>query len=276
MLLIDANNLFYKCYSINNSSISSIIRLFVSMISSLITQKNNIGNNYNVFIIWDTEFLLWRKELYKTYKANRINKFETKEEMEKFFNSRIELRKYIYNFTVYRQIMLNHFEADDIIAYYVRKYIEFFSNEPIIICSNDKDFQQLLRKECPTVIMRRWGMKKKIYTITDFIEQYGITPDLWSSVKSLAGDSGDNVPGVYGIGEKRALDVVKKYGHVLEWIDKDIKEDNSVEYRWIKKIKANTQVKLYFKLVDLEYNHSMIKIEINKCNTFKWIQQDIL
>ena len=98
------------------------------------------------------------------------------------------------------------FEADDLIATYVRQACDVGARATIV--SSDKDLMQLV-SDC--VIMYD-TMKDKKIGIPEVIEKFGVPPDKVIEVQSLIGDSTDNVPGVPGIGVKTAAQLIGEYG----------------------------------------------------------------
>jgi 5'-3' exonuclease len=90
-------------------------------------------------------------------------------------------------------------EADDLIAIACRDYYHEF--DEIIIYSNDHDLLQLLNDKVMMIDPR----SKKVYNLETFAELYNTTPDRWAEIKSIIGDNGDNIPGVYGVSVKTAL-----------------------------------------------------------------------
>ena len=103
-------------------------------------------------------------------------------------------------------------EADDIIAQAARR---FKKDARVTIISGDKDLMQLV-DEAVTV----WDtLKEKVYDREAVKEKYGVYPEYIADLLAIMGDSSDNIPGVPGIGEKGALDLISKYGHVSDIIE---------------------------------------------------------
>src|SRR5262249_49516681 len=98
------------------------------------------------------------------------------------------------------------FEADDLIATYVRIACEAKATATIV--SSDKDLMQLVN-DC--VVMYD-TMKDRKIGIAEVIEKFGVPPNKVIEVQSLIGDSTDNVPGVPGIGVKTAAQLIGEYG----------------------------------------------------------------
>src|SRR6202050_1384466 len=98
------------------------------------------------------------------------------------------------------------FEADDLIATYVRQANEAGATSTIV--SSDKDLMQLVGDR---VVMFDTMKDKKIGR-AEVIEKFGVPPEKVIEVQSLIGDSTDNVPGVPGIGVKTAAQLIGEYG----------------------------------------------------------------
>ncbi|MGD9837681.1 MAG: DNA polymerase I [Afipia sp.] len=98
------------------------------------------------------------------------------------------------------------FEADDLIATYVREACERGATATIV--SSDKDLMQLVT-DCVSMYDT---MKDRRIGIPEVIEKFGVPPEKVVEVQALAGDSVDNVPGVPGIGIKTAAQLITEYG----------------------------------------------------------------
>jgi len=98
------------------------------------------------------------------------------------------------------------YEADDIIGTLARLGEE--RGYKIIVVTGDKDFRQILS---PSVAL--WDtMKDKVTNYETFRSEYGLEPEQMIDVMGLSGDNTDNIPGVPGVGEKTAIDLVKQFG----------------------------------------------------------------
>src|SRR6188508_840164 len=117
------------------------------------------------------------------------------------------------------------FEADDLIATYVRIACEAQATATIV--SSDKDLMQLVN-DCVVMFdtMKDNGKGKKI-GIPEVIEKFGVPPDKVIEVQALIGDSSDNVPGVPGIGVKTAAQLIGEYGNLETLLKRagEIKQD---------------------------------------------------
>jgi DNA polymerase-1 len=154
-------------------------------------------------VAWDKSSDTFRKDMYAAYKAHRKKQPDdlyaqipyTKEVTEALGLPWVELEKY---------------EADDIIGTLGRE-AERRGLETIIV-TGDKDEFQLIDANTKVYTMQRGFTDTTIYDLAALKERYGVTPQQFVDMKALMGDSSDNIPGVEGVGEKTAKDLVTKYG----------------------------------------------------------------
>lgn len=102
------------------------------------------------------------------------------------------------------------YEADDLLGAFAGQG----KKAGLLTCivTADADVYQLLSPQVKILITRRGITRLEELTLEKFHENYGLTPGQWADYKALKGDSSDNIPGVPGIGKKRALQLLKKYG----------------------------------------------------------------
>jgi DNA polymerase I len=150
-------------------------------------------------VIFDTARKTFRSDIYPEYKAHRppapdelIPQFELIREATRAYSLPC--------------LELEGFEADDLIATYARHAVE--QGFDVTIVSSDKDLMQLVG---PGVRMMD-PMKNKFIGPDEVVEKFGVTPDRVVDVQSLLGDSTDNVPGIKGIGEAPAAQLINEFG----------------------------------------------------------------
>lgn len=126
------------------------------------------------------------------------------------------------------------FEADDIISTLSKKFPkkQIFPEVEIIILSGDLDNLQLVDKYTKVCLLRKGVKDIVLYDEKLVSEKYqGLNPNQLVDFKALRGDPSDNIPGVTGIGEKRATQLIKEFSN-LENLYKEL-EDNSEEAKKI-------------------------------------------
>jgi len=155
-------------------------------------------------VAFDLKAPTQRHKLYEGYKANRKGMPNELAEQMPILKEILE----IMNITV---IEKEGYEADDILGT-IAKMAEKQKLE-VIILSGDRDTFQLTSSKIKVKIPHTKVGKTEvdIFDRDAIVKKYGVTPKQLIEVKGLMGDSSDNIPGVPGIGEKTALELVKKY-----------------------------------------------------------------
>src|SRR5688500_8938372 len=109
------------------------------------------------------------------------------------------------------------FEADDVIATLARQAVE--AGLKVVVVSGDKDLLQLVSEHVLVLNPGREGAGAVLYDRAGVEEKFGVPPERVVDVLALVGDAVDNVPGVAGIGEKGARDLVKEYGSLEQVLE---------------------------------------------------------
>lgn len=160
----------------------------------------------------------YRKNLYPEYKQNRKDKFadqtpEEKEEFEAFFAEVQGILERYESEGLYPVLRFPGVEADDIAAYIVSRRKRFQCSQ-IWLISSDRDWNLLVDEG----VSQFSYVTRKEFTVDNWSEHYEWDRDSYISIKCLMGDSGDNVPGVPGIGPKKAASLVAEYGSTYDII----------------------------------------------------------
>jgi DNA polymerase-1 len=154
--------------------------------------------------------LSFRHERYPAYKATRE---KLGEELQADFDrgmERIGSLLEAYNIPV---ITLAGFEADDVIGTMAKLGVS--AGLDVVVVSGDKDFQQLVRPGVRLLNPGRGGpagVEEQWVTTENASERLGVPADRVTDYLALVGDSSDNIPGVKGIGDKTAVELVASYG----------------------------------------------------------------
>src|SRR6202451_811639 len=165
-------------------------------------------------VVFDLSEKTFRTEMYPAYKAHRP---DPPDDLKPQFGL---IRQAVHAFDL-PCLEQKGFEADDLIATYVRQTCEAGATATIV--SSDKDLMQLVNDG---VIMFDTMKDKKIGR-AEVIEKFGVPPDKVIEVQALIGDSTDNVPGVPGIGVKTAAQLIGEYGDLETLLQRagEIKQD---------------------------------------------------
>jgi len=169
--------------------------------------------------------LSFRHETYPAYKATRE---KLTEELQADFNRGMERISEILDAFQIPVLSVKGYEADDVIGTLATQCTKASLN--VVIVSGDKDFQQLVRPGVWLLNPGRGGpanVEEQWVGVENASDRLGIPPALVIDYLALVGDSSDNVPGVPGIGDKTARDLVTEFGSlesILTSVDKIAKK----------------------------------------------------
>ena len=206
IILIDGNNLMFRSYYataytgnvMKNSKgfPTNALYGFVGMMNKIIHEEKpeyvavafDIGKNF-------------RKQKYETYKDGRS---ETPEELKQ----QMPIAREILNAMGIQYFEMEPYEADDIIGTFA-KMCEEDPEYAALIVSSDKDLLQLISDETEVKLLKQKDYVR--YNKKNFKEDWGFEPIRMIDYKALAGDPSDNIPGVKGIGDKTAINLLTQY-----------------------------------------------------------------
>lgn len=152
----------------------------------------------------------FRDELYPDYKATRER---LTDDLQADFDQGLERVLQLLAAYDIPVLTAEGFEADDVIGTMARKGVDAGYN--VVIVSGDKDFQQLVRPGVWLLNPGRGGpasVEENWVGVENASERLGVPPERVIDYLALVGDSSDNVPGVKGIGEKGAIELITQYG----------------------------------------------------------------
>lgn len=158
--------------------------------------------------------LSFRHERYPAYKATRE---KLTEELQSDFDRGMDRVSSLLDAYGIPIIALDGYEADDVIGTLVRKSVD--AGIDVVVISGDKDFQQLVRPGVWLLNPGRGGpasVDEHWVGVENGSERLGVPPSYVTDYLALVGDSSDNVPGVKGIGDKTAVELIGLYGHLEE------------------------------------------------------------
>ena len=194
----------------------------------------------------------YRKEIYPEYKANRKERYaeQTPEEEAEFleFLAEFQLTMNTLKEKGYLTLKYQGVEADDIAAY-ICSQREDLGIDEIWLISSDKDWDLLVDEK----VSRFSTVTRKETTVHNWDEHYEFEPEYFLTYKCLTGDKGDNVPGVDGVGPKRATQLIEQYGDVFD-IMASLPLDG--KYKYIQNLNefGSEGLEVGVKLMDLTYD----------------------
>jgi DNA polymerase-1 len=221
VFLVDGSGYIFRAYHalppINRKSDGLQLNAvfgFCNMLWKLLRDMKADEKPTHLAVVFDLSEHTFRTEMYPAYKAHRP---DPPDDLRPQFGL---IREAVRAFDL-PCLEQKGFEADDLIATYVRQACEAGATATIV--SSDKDLMQLVN-DC--VVMYD-TMKDKKIGIPEVIEKFGVPPEKVIEVQALIGDSTDNVPGVPGIGVKTAAQLIGEYGDLETLLQRasEIKQD---------------------------------------------------
>jgi len=207
LFLIDGSALAYRSYFafIRNPLINSkgentsAVFGFTNSILKILKDENP---DY-VAVVFDTKAPTFRHEIYKEYKSTRA---KMPHEMSEQLPHIREVAEGM-NLPI---LEVDGFEADDLMGTLARKAEE--KGFEVTLVTGDKDFLQLVDEKIKVLNPQRGGEEAELLDKQGVKEKFGVPPDKVIEVLGLMGDASDNIPGIPGIGEKTALELIKEFG----------------------------------------------------------------
>ena len=254
LIIIDGNSVFYREFYALPITMKNGKGMPTNAIYGFCNQLFKIIKEYkptHIAISFDVSRHTFRNDLYDGYKA-------TRKPMPEELRVQFEPLKQLLTLMGIKYVQKEGLEGDDIVGTIAKKF-----KVPTIIITGDRDTFQLIDDTTVVYLNKKGLTDVRVMDNDAMLKDYGVTPDEFVYVKSLAGDSSDNIPGVKGVGEKTALELVKTYKNLdniyanIENIKgathtklKEHKEDAYLSY---KLAKINTEVELNCTLDDFLY-----------------------
>jgi len=239
LLIVDSLNIAFRW---KHQGVTDFKYDYVRTVESL-AKSYNAGN----IIIAADGGSSYRKDILPTYKANRKEKYaeQTPQEEKEFamfmaeFSNTLTLLKEKYPVFQFKGV-----EADDIAAY-ISMNLDKYGLDECWMVSSDKDWDLLINDK----VSRFSTVTRKETTVHNWDEHYDFEIPDYITFKCLCGDKGDNVPGIPGIGPKRAVQLMEQYGDVFDIYDACPIEG---KYKFIQSLNENAeQLLMNVELMDL-------------------------
>ncbi|GDX62703.1 DNA polymerase I [Candidatus Saccharibacteria bacterium] len=154
-----------------------------------------------VAVAWDAPGKTFRHDDFKEYKA-------TRKKADQELYDQLPITKEVISAFNIPLLEQSGFEADDIIGSLSKQYED---KVDVVIVTGDMDELQLVSDKTTVFTMRKGFSDTFIYDKKAVHDKYGVTPEEFIVYKALKGDTSDNIPGVAGVGDKTATDLVSKY-----------------------------------------------------------------
>jgi DNA polymerase I len=213
LFLIDGPSLVYRAFFALPESIATSTGVPTNAIFGFASMLVKIVTEYGVcptVVAWDAG-TSGRTELFPEYKAQRRSRPDLLKQQWPAMEPLVEAFGY-------RNVRVEGYEADDVIASLAARALAADPPVPVTIVTGDRDVFQLIDEGGLVEVMAtsRGITDTKLYDRQAVLDRYGIPPELIPDFYGLKGDTSDNIPGVPGIGEKTASDLIQRYGPLEE------------------------------------------------------------
>src|SRR5215213_10917005 len=212
LFLVDGNNLAYRAFfalpeelATSEGFPTNALLGFTNMLFKLLVDYRPRG----VAVAWDTR-PVHRVEVSETYKIDRRPMPDLLGEQFPYFRPIVEAFGY-------RNLEFEGWEADDVIATLATQADE--AGIRTCVVSTDRDAFQLVTENVCLMMTPRGVQDPQVYTPERVEARYGITPEQIPDFIGLKGDTSDNIPGIPGIGDKTAGQLIAQYGSLEGVID---------------------------------------------------------
>ena len=259
-ILIDGHSIAFRAFfalgdlKTKKDFPTSVIHGFTMMLKKVVEDYSPD----QLIIAWDVSRNTFRTNLYKDYKANRSSSPDS-------FKIQIpELKKIITSFNIV-QVSKENYEADDVLGTLAKKMSS--KQNKVYILTGDRDSFQLIDKNINIIYTKKGISETEIIDEKTFQSKYGIEVHQYIEYLALKGDTSDNIPGVPGIGEKTAIELLKKYKDIegiyshLEELKPKQKENLSNN---IKQVNLSKELATIVTDLDIEESNSALDNSIFK------------
>ena len=204
IMILDGNSLLFRAFyalpplKTKKGQYTNAVYGFLSMLYKLI---DTYSPEY-LCVAFDPEKPTFRHQQYKDYKATRQK--APNELVQQF-----QLIRDVLDIHRIKRVEVEGFEADDLAGTFACAAKE--QGTDVYLVTSDKDYLQLIDENVKVILTKKGVSNTEEMDLKSMEEEYGLTPEQFVDLKSLMGDSSDNIPGVSGVGEKTALKLMQEY-----------------------------------------------------------------
>lgn len=210
IMVIDGNSIVNRAYygirpltnaeGLNTNAIYGFLSIYLKIFDEVKPD--------GVAVAFDVRKPTFRHLKYEGYKANRKG-------MPDELAEQMQPLKDVLDAMNIMRLECEGYEADDIIGTISKKCAD--AGDECVIVTGDRDSFQLIENDGTSVLLvssRMGKTESTLYNGAELLMKYGLPPELMRDLKALQGDSSDNIPGVAGVGEKTATELVSKFGDI--------------------------------------------------------------
>ena len=205
IVLIDGFSIAFRAFYALPETLMTSKGTPTNVIHGFMSMLNKITTDYNldqIIVTWDLPGKTFRNEIYDDYKANRSSAPDN-------FNIQIPLLQNLLNVFNIPQVSKKGFEADDVLGSLSKTLNE--KNKKVLIVTGDRDTFQLISKKTNILYTKRGISDVDLVDEKFFVNKFGFKTNQYVEYLALKGDPSDNIPGLPGVGEKTATNLLIEF-----------------------------------------------------------------
>ena len=205
IVLIDGFSIAFRAFYALPETLMTSKGTPTNVIHGFLSMLNKISTDYKLeqlIVTWDLPGKTFRNDIYTDYKANRSSAPDN-------FNVQVPLLHELLNTFNIPQVSKEGFEADDVLG--SLSTILNNQNKKVLIVTGDRDTYQLISNKTKILYTKRGISDVDLVDEKFFFKKFGIKTNQYVEYLALKGDPSDNIPGLPGVGEKTAINLLKKY-----------------------------------------------------------------
>ncbi len=270
MIIIDGNAIVHRAYHAIpplTTKKGEMVNAVYGFVSMLLRVWRQLKPDY-VAVTFDMAGKTFRHEKFDQYKATRVKADQALYDQIPLVHQVVEA----FGLPIFEK---SGYEADDVIGTVVRQVSQACLPDrqvhqvespkvEVFIVTGDMDTLQLVSEDVKVFTLRKGLNDTVVYDIATVKERFGFGPEMVVDYKALRGDTSDNIPGVPGVGEKTATELIQKYGSI-ESIYKDV-EKLDVKPGVLKKLVEGAEsAKMSKYLATIDCNVPDLNFDLENC-----------
>ncbi len=215
IIIIDSNALMHRAYhalpelKTPEGQLVNVVYGFANILFKAISE---LGPDY-ISAVFDLKGVTFRQKQYSDYKAKRVKPAQEFYDQIPIIKQMLKL----FQIPIYTK---QGYEADDVIGAIVSKNNKRYPKLKNIILTGDLDLLQLVNRQNQVYLLKTGISRTVIYGKKEVELGFGLSPKQVVDYKALRGDASDNIPGVPGVGDKTALELVKNFSSLEQLYQK--------------------------------------------------------
>ncbi len=273
VVIIDGNAIIHRAYHALpplTAPDGTLVNAVYGFASMLLKVMADLKPDYLV-TTFDVAGGTFRDEIYTEYKATRVKTDQALYDQIPLVHELVKG----FNVPIYTK---TGFEADDLIGTLAKKITDSHKDITCIVVTGDKDLLQLVDDNKIEVYLLKKGMSDfELFNEAHMQEKFGFSPAQMIDYKSLRGDTSDNIPGVKGIGEKTATELLTNFGTLEKIYDALRKDSDKITASVKKKLSEGHESALMSKkLATIDTDVPNIDYSLPEMETTSYKREDVI